>query len=67
MIITLKVDSCGTPCFGKIVEIILTASDEIIFAVSLVQTLCYYYHFHAYEILDMSGETHLYQYKNLHT
>ena len=65
MVIILNIDS-GTPCFGKIMEVILTPSEEIMFAVSLLHTLQYHYHFHAYETVDTT-ETDLYQYKDLST
>ena len=65
MIIILKIDS-GIPIFGKIVEIILTSSEEIMFVVSGLYTVQYHYHFHAYEIVDTT-EIDVYQYKDLST
>ena len=65
MLIILKIDS-GIPSFGKIVETILTPSEEVIFVVSLLHTVQYHYHFHAYEIIA-TNEVDLYQYKDLKT
>ena len=65
MIIILQIDS-DTPCFGKILEIILAPNEEIMFVVSLLQILQYHYHSHAYEIVDTT-ETDLYRYKDLST
>jgi len=58
-------EDTGVPQFGKLIEIILTPSEEFLFITLNLTTLQYQHHYHAYEV-NVTDEIYICSYQDLY-